>query len=366
MKKKVFLVFLSVILSISLVLAGCSAPSPSTTSTQTTSPAETTKPQVYTIKVSGFGPPGHTNHTIMVNANKMLEERSNGRIKIDFFPTESLVKMADTPTALRDGVIGIGFSMPSYLGDAMSPVFDVVTLPFLWDVKKIQEDKLKKGPGSWHDYNQPAWNRNGMQLIVWTTQQYTQMVSRKPVHKLEDFNGLLVRTASAATPWMKALGATVVSMPGPDVYEALMRGTIDAALAGDFSVMAAEGQAENCGYFIELDAYAGYWPVVMSKKLYDELPTDLSKLIDDVYQECYEIEIAAFGKLYEESIQKIKAGKAFKEFYKPSAEEKARWVEAVLPVYRDTANKLGSDEWARFLKMVSNYSSVDLDPLRFD
>ena len=57
-----------------------------------------------------------------------------------------------------------------------------------------------------------------------------QTHSRMAVRKVEDFKGIKVRVPATEAPNVKALGGIPVSMAGPDVYQALERGILDADL----------------------------------------------------------------------------------------------------------------------------------------
>ena len=52
--------------------------------------------------------------------------------------------------------------------------------------------------------------------------------SHKPIRTLDDFKGLKMRTVGAWAQILPGLGASVVSLPGGEVYQALERKVIDA------------------------------------------------------------------------------------------------------------------------------------------
>ncbi len=85
---------------------------------------------------------------------------------------------------------------------------------------------------------------------------------------------------------LKALGASPLSMPIPEVYQALQKGVVDGA------VYPIEGNkawrfAEVTKYSIACYpvAYSVGFFVVMNKKKWNELPNDIKKIIREVNKE---------------------------------------------------------------------------------
>src|SRR5690606_5546733 len=68
-------------------------------------------------------------------------------------------------------------------------------------------------------------------LFVSILAPYVIMTSKKEVHTLEDLAGLKIRASGAAhTRVVSALGGAPVPLPSAEVYDALLRGTVDGAL----------------------------------------------------------------------------------------------------------------------------------------
>jgi len=70
------------------------------------------------------------------------------------------------------------------------------------------------------------WGANFLFAAVVPSYEY---MGRKPVHSIDDLKGLRIRTLGEQAKLAEKLGAVPVSMPAPEIYEALERGTIDGA-----------------------------------------------------------------------------------------------------------------------------------------
>ena len=73
------------------------------------------------LKKADFGVATQTRTTLSMWWAKEVERRSNGRLKIQYFPADSLVKASDVFESTRSGVIDIGIWVPAY-NPAVSPM----------------------------------------------------------------------------------------------------------------------------------------------------------------------------------------------------------------------------------------------------
>ncbi len=104
---------------------------------------------------------------------------------------------------------------------------------------------------------------------------------RKEIKSLEDIKGLKVRMPGQGGQVLQKLGATVVNLPGGEIFAALQAGTIDATeWVGPYNDLAL-------GFYKVAKFY--YWPgfhepgtalqVMMNKAKYDALPADIKEII---------------------------------------------------------------------------------------
>jgi TRAP-type C4-dicarboxylate transport system substrate-binding protein len=160
---------------------------------------------------------------------------------------------------------------------------------------------------------------------------------------------------------VRALGAAPVAMSQGETYDALKKNIVDGTLV---PIEALEGfkQAEVLKYttLTYSMSYTNGFFVAMNLAKWKSLPPDLQKIITDVSKKYEDITAKAWGES-DESGQKF-ALKLGHEFIKLSAEESAKFKEAVKPVFDDyikLANEKGVDGEAVFKaaqEMVEKYS----------
>jgi TRAP-type C4-dicarboxylate transport system substrate-binding protein len=155
------------------------------------------------------------------------------------------------------------------------------------------------------------------------------------VKTLEDMKGLKVRFPTRQFgEALKALGATPVGMPVPQVPEALSKGVIDAAVV-PWEVVPSLRIQELTKSSTEVTGARGMYTSVflyaMNKRKYESLPPDLKKVIDNNSG----IELAyQLGKLWDEvEAPGLAAAKQRgNEIIQLAPEEVARWKKATDPV----------------------------------
>ena len=291
--------------------------------------------QEVTLKLHQFLPAQANvpKHVLAVWADK-IEKDSGGRIKIEQYPSMQLGgKPPELIDQAIDGVADIIWSIPGYTPGRF-PTTEVFELPFMmtnaeatsrayWDMfeKHMKDGEMK-------DFHVLAVWVHGPGLIH----------SKTPVTKLEDLNGLKLRSPTRVTNLMfSKLGATAVGMPVPAVPEALSKGVIDATVI-PWEVTAALKVPElvtNHTDFGSETLYTTAFFFAMNKAKYDSLPDDLKKIIDDNSG----AELSAFaGKTMQEDDgpSKEMAVKRGNNLITLPPEEVARWKDAAQPVI---------DEW---------------------
>jgi len=158
---------------------------------------------------------------------EQIEFLTEGRIKVQVFPSGTLSKGLDVRSAVRKGVAEIGHTWMGYDWGK-----DKTTVLFGGYAGSMDSERMLHwiyeagGLEMWREYNEEKFDLVSFPAFIRTAEAFLH--SRKPVRTLDDLKGLKFRTAGAWLEISKSLGAAPVSMPGGEVYAALERGAIDA------------------------------------------------------------------------------------------------------------------------------------------
>jgi TRAP-type C4-dicarboxylate transport system substrate-binding protein len=272
---------------------------------------------------------------------KKVEEATRGRVTIEVYPSQTLVKAPDILRAVKTGVVDMGWCFHGYWPDT-TPLSDVITLPF------VPFASAEKGSEVlWKLYQKfPAIQKEFADihpLMLWTSNPYFLITSRKQVKTLEDLKGLKIRaTGGPPTEQIKALGGIPTLIPMADTYQALDKGVIDG-MAVPWEPIQAFRLYEVVKYYTMVPLSAVYFSMCMNKQKWESLPADVRGAISSVSG----LEGAKFwGRNFfdraEQGVtQQIQSGNYEMVRYTLPPDELARWRKvAGQPIWDDWVKKM--------------------------
>jgi TRAP-type transport system periplasmic protein len=238
--------------------------------------------QEVTLKVHFFLPPTSFANTLFITpwCEKIAKESAN-RMKCQIYPS---MQLGGTPPQLfeqvRDGVADIVWTLPGYTAGRF-PSVEAFELPFMMQSPEATSKALwdytqRFSASEFKDVKPLAFHVHGDGVFHMTN---------KPVKSLSDLRGLKLRAPTRLTnKFIAMLGATPVSMPVPQVGDALSKGVIDGAVV-PYEVVPAVKIQELVKYHTETDPaeaafYTSTFVFAMNKAKYESLPADLKKVID--------------------------------------------------------------------------------------
>jgi len=208
---------------------------------------------------------------------KELETKSQGRIKIEYYHAESLLKAVDMWDGTVKGIADLSWTVFSY-----TPIFpllsDLAALPFSYPAASFG------GKAQLRLYKERLLDKELDKAIVlgFDPTAPAGIISKKPIRTPSDMKGKSFRAAGEMhTRIVKTLGGTPVAMPIGDTYIALERGVIDGALTA-ISPAAAFKLEQICKYYTEIKLGGLATGLVMNKASYQALPKDLQHIVDEV------------------------------------------------------------------------------------
>jgi TRAP-type C4-dicarboxylate transport system substrate-binding protein len=234
-------------------------------------------PATINLKFAQYFPPTSDQSLLWEQFCKEIEKRSNGQVKITYYPGGQLFDGPATWDAVKTGIADLGYVTTGHAPGRflVSEAITVMTgYPSSFVVSHVADDYYRKFmPKELSDYQVLAGAGNSPMVIF----------SRKPVNKLEDFKGTKTRTSGRQADQVKLLGVAPVSMPAGDSIDALSKGVIDSSLtsmeaAKTWKIAEAAKFCTNTWSVFSPPAYY----TVMNKAKYDSLPADIKSIFDKV------------------------------------------------------------------------------------
>ena len=342
-------IFLSMML-VTLLLPACAAEeqTPTPVEAQTPTPVE-----ARTLKFAWYPITGETRSDYMEKFASIIEDNSGGRLNIDTYPGEQLVKGKESYDAVTTGAVDMTYLTVGWFAGIIPLASAVCVSPLA-----IREGKVPAAfrEGGLTAIVQEEFDNHNMKWL-WTPQVASGQILafKEPVHTLEDFNGRFIRAlAGSPDKVVILLGAKTVNISVPEIYEAAQRGIINGTLCA-FSSYCGRKIYEVLPYTINPELLVPtVAPVVMNLETWNSLPPDLQKVILDAGAQLetpyFEAERAACADL----VQDLGVTQGLFQFEMLPDQERARWIKAIEPVHDDLVQEFG-EVWKRVQKIAVNY-----------
>jgi len=322
MKKHLFLTLLTILAFCGLTLMSFAA---------------NAAPQQKKLTYSIFFPAAHGQAEAGAAWAKEIEQRTGGRIKIDVFPGGTLTSAKDCYDGVVKGISDIGMSCFAY-SRGRFPIMEAIDLPLGYPsgivATRVANEFFKiMNPKELSDVKVLYIHAHGPGILH----------TKKPVTKLEDIKGMKIRSTGFSAKVVEALGGSAVAMPQPETYEALQKGVVDGTFT-PIETLKGWKQAEVIKSTTDCVSigYTTAMFVVMNKNVWNSLPSDIQKIIEEVSAAWIEVHGKLWDKLDTEGREFTKS--LNNQIITLSPEENQRWVAAVAPIidtFQQELNKNG-------------------------
>lgn len=215
-----------------------------------------------------------------------LDKRTKGQVKLEVVSLPELgLTGFELVRVLRAGLVDLADVLPTYVsGDV--PLIEGVDLPGFFSFDEF--DKSRKAHVDWHRVMKANEGKLGGVFLGSYGYAYQVLFSRKPVQSLSDLKGMKIRVFGAAqTDFVRALGAEPVSLAVAEVYTALERGTVDAAITGTIAGFNLKWY-EVTKHMVDLQMGPVMIGFVASKRSWDRVPADVKQALEGLGKELTE------------------------------------------------------------------------------
>ncbi|WP_206956942.1 TRAP transporter substrate-binding protein DctP [Trinickia acidisoli] len=269
--------------------------------------------------------PDDPNDYAVATVKKFAQEvtqRSGGKIKIDIFPAESLVKALNTHTALRNGSVDLALYPYIYAAGAIAQL-NLILLPGLW---KTPEDVFRfRTSAPWKKLEEKV-EAYGFKTLCWIQISGGVASRDKPIVVPADLAGEKVRGAGKMMEAaLQGAGASTVSMASSETYSAMQLGLLDGLWTSS-GTFGSYRIYEVSKYYDSPENYGIYYtivPIAISMKTWNKLTSVQQKIMLDVGQS---LEQSAFegAKADDQRVAKLFASHGAK-VHKMTLDEWNQW-----------------------------------------
>lgn len=209
-----------------------------------------------------------------------VAERSDGRITIEMYWSESLGGAKELLELVSSGAVDLASPAPAYYPTELA-LTNSVQLPMVFpdnSSAQLLAQDLADVPAV------VAENEaNNIYPLFWTSVPTYHLLCTRPMKTLEGLKGARLRSYGQYVPRMwESLGAVPITTTSPEVYEGLQRGLLDCAyLSNDYAVSASLDEVAE--YYLDLNfgAIAGYVAYINADR-WNEFPESVQTLLLEV------------------------------------------------------------------------------------
>ena len=194
----------------------------------------------YTLRLGSVLAPADPLQVAAEGFKKAVEERSQGAIEVQLYPSSQL---GDTQDMMDQAAAGanVGTFVEASRVSVFVPEFNVLVAPYAFEsvdelARFVESDTFAR-------WNDELREKSGLTLLSFNWYQGARhMLTKKPISTPADLNGVRVRTIGQPL-WVEtigAMGAVATPLPWAEVYPSLQTGVIDGAEAQPSAIWGAK------------------------------------------------------------------------------------------------------------------------------
>lgn len=264
--------------------------------------------QAKVLKVAEVQPAGYPTVVALEHMGEKLKQATDGRLEMRVYAGGVLGDEDQTLQQVQLGAIDmIRVSLAPVT--TIAPETSVLTLPFIFR----DEDHMHKvldgsvGEKIVNKFNNDPNTR--MVFLGWTDAGTRNMITKQPLAKPEDLQGMKIRVQNSAISLatLKAMGANPVAMGVSEVFSAMQTGVVDGT-ENNPPTFVAHNYLPVAKYYTLTGHFIQPEMILFSKPAWDRLSADDQALLKKLGKEAQDEERQLWASYTQQSIEKMKAG----------------------------------------------------------
>lgn len=232
--------------------------------------------EVTTIRFGHGSPETNERHFAVMHFKELVEEKSNGQIKVEVYPGEQLGSEAEMIESVTLNDLQMVAASAFSQFDSRISVFE---LPYLFDTYEEAWNTLDGEIGK--KVAEPFLEDN-LRIIAYFENGFRQISANKPIETPEDLKGLKIRTPEfpVSVSTFSALGSNPTPMAFGELYMALQQGTVDAQENPVANISASKFNEVQDYLTMSRHQYMPL-PVAISEEFWQSLTTEEQAIIEE-------------------------------------------------------------------------------------
>jgi tripartite ATP-independent transporter DctP family solute receptor len=284
------------------------------------------------IKLAHGLDPTHPVHISMEYMGKLVAEKSQGKMRIDIYPSGQLGTERECIELLQIGSLGMTKVSASVM-EGFAPSFKVYNLPYLF---RDDEHRFKVLDGEIGKRLLLETERFRIRGLVYLDAGSRSFYTKaKPILSPEDLAGLKIRVQESTTSirMIQALGGSATPIAWGELYTALQQGVVDGA-ENNPPTFHISRHYEVCKYY-SLDEHTSVPDVmIISTVVWNDLTPEEQAILQEAAIEAEEYQKIIWREATEEALATVEA--AGVQIFRPDKSTFERRVAHLVEEYRTT------------------------------
>ena len=336
--RKLWLPLLAICLM--LFLAACGSKENASVEDEEKSDNPDNNAEEYVLKLVHSHPQASMHHRYVEWFDEQIQERSDGRLKIEAYSDGQLMPSDQEIPAMLQGQVDMVHSSSAIAG-SFDPIWYFFDLPFLFNYDPEDNDVYMDNKKAFMDSEEGGqkvakmMEEKGVKVLsmsstdmygtIWTGDEKNLVTDTASVKGLK----IRVPGGPVAAETLKNLGGSGTSIPGPELPTALQQKVVDGMVIVPLYVYDNKLPIKTQSLY-PLISYV--MPIMISMEKFESLPEDLQEILVETGKD---LEVYADELVREEGadvFEKLEEEQGVKTYY-PSDNEIAEWKEATKDIY---------------------------------
>ncbi|MDR6680676.1 DctP family TRAP transporter solute-binding subunit [Pseudomonas oryzihabitans] len=269
---------------------------------------------------------------------QLVAQRLAGQVQVEVLPNGTAFDDANELQALQDGKVDILAPAISKL-TALSPKLKLFDLPFLFESRAALDHFQTRPSGK---QLLLSLEKVGIIGLAYWPNGLKQLSARKPLREPGDAKGLVFRiqNSDVLQTQFETLGATAVKLPFNQTLQALANGTVNAT-ENTWSNYWSQRLDQQQRYFTETNHGALDYLLIVRADRWRTLPFAVRSTLEEIIdQVTFEVKKQSEAENQRDRARIAATGGS--EILTLTPEQRARWREAMRPVWQRYEGEIGA------------------------
>ena len=292
MKKNFLIIF---VVALMLIVTACGGGGSDKTSSDGTK----------TIKFAFSGAESHIHNKSALIFKEEVEKRSDGAIKVELYPNNTLGTDAETMSQLKSGSVDMAAIISGELSNHSSS-FNAWFMPFLFDNAEqvYQMGQTEEAKALFDTLTDAGVHPLGYFLI----EMRDVLASNEQIESVDQFKGINIRVtpSPAIVDFWETVGANPTPVDFSELYSAYQTGVVNTIDSGSTGM--ASGKFYEIGkYYTTTNHMAFNSAILTSNRFWDSLTDEEKTLVEESMNVAVEQNIEIYDQLADQAISDMEA-----------------------------------------------------------